>query len=467
MAVHNPLYTQQLMDKYGVAWYKFDGTDATKVTDYKSSYSATTVTGTTITTGTSGNARSFNGTSDYIDFGNQVIPLGKKSIRFRIKKSSMQSKVENILGNSNASAEHGTNIFFSASNMLYFQSTKAVSGTPRFAIGCDFTSYANNQWHDVLVTWDGTTTSGAVKIFIDDMITPKVTGTADSVETTQAGRNFRLARGWNTTAGSEGFLSAELDEIEIYNEVITPLVNKILILSNDGEVKSLEEGGYNTNLIPKMTSATAPSGVVERSGDIGVSPNYGWNAFDGVVTVPSSNGWHVSGTTGWISYQFSSNTLVNAYSIKAVGDSSGHNRVPKNWTFEGWNGTAWVVLDTRTNIIGWAVSVGEKRYFSFSNNIEYIKYRVNVTANNGDASYVAIGELEMMTVKLPIIKTVPNSQESTFINRGMDSLALINPKADYTKKQYIQSTNATLGSGKTFTQPIDLERYKVNKITFQ
>lgn len=60
-----------------VADYKFDETTGTTCIDSKGSYNGI-YNGTTSVKGSVGNARSFNGTSDYIQFNNPVIPLGKK-----------------------------------------------------------------------------------------------------------------------------------------------------------------------------------------------------------------------------------------------------------------------------------------------------------------------------------------------------------------------------------------------------
>lgn len=65
------------------------------------------------------------------------------------------------------------------------------------------------------------------------------------------------------------------------------------------------------------------------------------------------------------------------------------------------------------------------------------------------------------------IKSLDSSSESTFIEKGINNINEINPMILCTKKQYIKSQNTTLGTGKTYDQPINLSKYKVNKITFQ
>lgn len=65
----------------------------------------------------------------------------------------------------------------------------------------------------------------------------------------------------------------------------------------------------------------------------------------------------------------------------------------KSWTFEGWDGSEWIVLDTRSNLTDWARTVGKE--FVFENTTAYKKYRINVSENCGHY-ILSIGEIEMM-----------------------------------------------------------------------
>jgi hypothetical protein len=72
-----------------------------------------------------------------------------------------------------------------------------------------------------------------------------------------------------------------------------------------------------------------------------------------------------------------------------TGDLTG---APSEWTIEGYDGSSWVVLDTRSGESGW--SAGEKRYFEFTNKTAYSSYRFNWKALNGLTTLV-IAELRL------------------------------------------------------------------------
>lgn len=142
------------------------------------------------------------------------------------------------------------------------------------------------------------------------------------------------------------------------------------------------------NLIPTMTSNTIPSGLASASSEANEF-NMAWHSMDKDIATK----WTASGITGWLAYEFISSKIIIQYTI--IGCIVGQETyAPKNWTFDGWNGSSWITLDTQSNQTGWTAE--EKRTFPISNATAYIKYRINITANNGHASYVTVVEIEMM-----------------------------------------------------------------------
>ncbi|MBJ6765263.1 SBBP repeat-containing protein [Myxococcaceae bacterium JPH2] len=154
-----------------------------------------------------------------------------------------------------------------------------------------------------------------------------------------------------------------------------------------------------TNLVPVMTSATAPAGIASASGTFS-SLYDAWKAFDGNYSFwLSAQGQ----TPAWLAYQFGDGAkTVRRYAITySNGDIL--TRAPKDWTLEGWNGAAWVVLDTRTNQTGW--SSPQRREFDVATPGAYVKYRLKVTDDNDTRTgnvVISIGTLELMSCEGPV-----------------------------------------------------------------
>lgn len=130
-----------------------------------------------------------------------------------------------------------------------------------------------------------------------------------------------------------------------------------------------------TDLVPVMTSNTAPYGICSASANASTAVN----AFDN----NGSTTWTGVGTTGWISYQAIAANTAQSYNIY-VGNTT--TATARNWTFEGSNdGSNWTVLDTRTGI---TPSLNAWGIYSVATPGSYIYYRLNVTATNGGTNLI-------------------------------------------------------------------------------
>lgn len=130
---------------------------------------------------------------------------------------------------------------------------------------------------------------------------------------------------------------------------------------------------YSADKIPEMTSNVLPSGTASASSEY--SSNYAaWKAF-------SSAGvgeWASNNATGWLAYDFGGGNGFVAGSYRLVASTAGNSvYAPKEWTFEGFDGAEWIVLDTRAAQPAWAQS--ESRIYTLTNSVAYSKYRVNIT----------------------------------------------------------------------------------------
>ncbi len=181
-----------------------------------------------------------------------------------------------------------------------------------------------------------------------------------------------------------------------FSKLIGFIVVFIVVLAAFSAVSFAEEQQYTGNLIPAMRSATTPSGVVTSSYNYAAFPN--WGAFDHITTWgATSNSWYMGYGEGWIAYEFENPQVITKYTM-ITDENSQNSFCPKTWSFEGWDGNQWIVLDNRSDI---AWKQAQRQAFTFNNTIAYKKYRVNIPAAND--VYVVIGEIEMMasTVTAP------------------------------------------------------------------
>lgn len=137
-------------------------------------------------------------------------------------------------------------------------------------------------------------------------------------------------------------------------------------------------GVISSGLVPPMTSNTAPSGIVTASGVYGAGYE-AWKVFDATTSIWLSN----SNTSAvWVGYEWGGGVLktVSSYEVRYANGSCCEQRGPKNWTLQGWNGAAWVTVDTVTNQTGWYLN--HTRTFTVDSPGAYARYRLYITADN-------------------------------------------------------------------------------------
>ena len=97
----------------------------------------------------------------------------------------------------------------------------------------------------------------------------------------------------------------------------------------------------------------------------------------------------------WISFQIQAAKAVQAYSIVSANDSS--ERDPKDWNFYGSdNGSTWTVLDTQSGIT--FANRFQQKIFQFENSTAYQYYKLEITANAGDAGMTQFSDMNIATL---------------------------------------------------------------------
>lgn len=246
--------------------------------------------------------------------------------------------------------------------------------------------------------------------------------------------------------------------------MIYGVYNKKIIRTSNGEILSAYISDSNFNVIPKMTSDTAPSGKAIYSAVQGY-PNYGWAAFDKSKSI----GWLGAPNRykdQWIGYTFPSPKIIGKYIIYPRTDDLTYN--PTAFRFEGSNdGVNWETLDKQVNITGWVGNVG--KVFECNNTKEYTSYRIYIDATGaGNNRYCGLAELEMYETYNILIsfgnKFLTGDDIRYF---GLDEGVEISLADTFgTKQRHINSTYTTLDSGKVFTQKMNT-KYPIKEMSIE
>lgn len=236
-------WTQHNMDKCGVAWWKMDE-ESGNILDSKGAF-----------IGTPYNLRYdgeegvyFNGTNSYIRFNNPVIPIGKKSIYFKIK-SDLKPNGYNatIMGNTRGYGAKGIRITLLSTGSIGLYITK--KGVDMKDVIIDLWGTKNicdGEWHNILITCTGDIDENGAKIYIDDMNIPNVQGTLKTKEIAVSDDNLEIGR---RVYQKDNYLNANIRDIQIYNEVIDPIPKYYFIQTNDNKIWTYNTTWQDTGMV--------------------------------------------------------------------------------------------------------------------------------------------------------------------------------------------------------------------------
>lgn len=141
--------------------------------------------------------------------------------------------------------------------------------------------------------------------------------------------------------------------------------------------------GYGSDIVPTMTSDTAPSGVASADTD---SVN-AWKAFD-----TDTGTYWTSGAGHYIQYQFPVAHTILLYGLFNALYLGSYGYHFNQWKLEGSNnGTDWTVVDSRT---GQSTTYNAASYWTVTTPGNYLYYRWTLIASEGSAGY--LGELYLV-----------------------------------------------------------------------
>ena len=148
------------------------------------------------------------------------------------------------------------------------------------------------------------------------------------------------------------------------------------------------------------------TGVALASGyhDSGTTVYYPWGAFEHIDPVYTISGygsmWLVaSTTTSWLQYKFTEKRVLKSWRIMSTNSAG---QAPRRFTIEGSNdGYNWTAIDstyTSSDYTDNGVRLWGDLQDTSANTTAYLYHRINITANNGDATYTGIRALEFNTI---------------------------------------------------------------------
>ena len=98
----------------------------------------------------------------------------------------------------------------------------------------------------------------------------------------------------------------------------------------------------------------------------------------------------------WLEVEAGAGQQVQRYSMVArLGDYSVYDS-PKSWSFQVWDGAAWVTVDERSDVYPW--SSGETKEFELASLAVGSRFRVYITEVGGRAdgsSYAVLKEVSV------------------------------------------------------------------------
>lgn len=157
----------------------------------------------------------------------------------------------------------------------------------------------------------------------------------------------------------------------------------------------------SVSIVPPMAANNAPAGYLAAASSEYNSPDEfkAFRAFDGDTVGNNNARWLANASTGTLQLDLPDPITFVGYRIyNSAGADDEEN--PGAWTLEGWNGSAWVTLDTVAGQAGWT-GVGVYHDFTLGGAATASKLKWSFTANQG-APYVTIQEIELIGAGEPV-----------------------------------------------------------------
>ena len=362
------------------AWWHLNENNGTGVIDSSgNNRNGTTLSNPLWVTGKLNSSLQFNGISQYVDFGNSTGNFERtKSFSVELWFKTANTGQQIILSKMQPTGDYtGWEIYYdgTSTNKIYFD-LSSIAITNHIRVFCSPSVVADNNWHHLIITYDGSSTATGVKFYFDG--SPKVTGiTYDTLTgSILTSTPFQLSGRGNGAMGIVGLL----DEVVIYDGVLTS--NKVTSRYNSGAGTENPVGDYPigyysiqpktnfsfTNNLTSFTETATKTGSDIRysvSSDNGINFKY-WN---GATWVASDGSWTQSNSASDVNTNIRALANSGNFSFKAILTSNDGTYTPyldnieTQVCIESWSSAQYTACGTITNASCYGTWDNKTKYY--------------------------------------------------------------------------------------------------------
>ena len=197
-----------------------------------------------------GQAAVFNGSSSQITYSQQVVPTGATSVSFWYN-SSGTTQVNYLMGGGINTASKGITVGYNGSTNQFFGIVaKGVASLAGVVVS---STYSNTGWYNIVFVWDGTTSTNAMKLYINGVLDGENTSDTSAA-------SIGSYSSFNIGGVSGTYSQGSIDQVRIFNTAlsavaVTSLYNETVATASNSYINVPSCVAYY-----KMSDATDETG---------------------------------------------------------------------------------------------------------------------------------------------------------------------------------------------------------------
>jgi hypothetical protein len=250
-------------------------------------------------------ALTFNGSNEYITMGDVLAYERTDAFSISCWVKTTASAIGHLVGrHSSTTAATGYALLVDASGKPYIDIISSFTGNNYIQVGTSAASVNDGVWHNIIVTYDGSSVAANVKFYVDGSLVTSTTYKDTLSASIVASSPFTIGRRATSASSLYSYLG-ELDQVAMYGKELSG--SEVSTIYTAGRVGDLTGVGPTSDLDgywPVNTSDTATT-VFDASsgGNDGTLVNMdatNYEALDGTLTVLSAD--YVKPAEDWPTY---------------------------------------------------------------------------------------------------------------------------------------------------------------------